>query len=355
MSWEDRRGAALAVAAAAGAELLVCADPANVHWLTGVAAEIETGPSPFAPPPLLVLAADAPPLLIAAEGDVATPAPDIELRTYVGFGNGPLDGPARAQALVGDAVAGRGAAIDSLLARAMLAGDGARLLDASDALCAARAVKDAAALAQIRAAIAVADAGQARLRAAAVAGADELELFAAARGAMEARAGARVPLSADLLSGSRGAAMGGAPSARRVRAGELVLCDLAPRVGGTWGDSCATVAVGEPTAAARAAHRRVAEALERTIEAVRPGVPAAELDALARAGLDYPHHTGHGIGSAFYEAPRIVPDAPERLREGMVLALEPAAYTDDFGIRLEHVVRVTADGCEVLSAHALEL
>jgi Xaa-Pro aminopeptidase len=39
----------------------------------------------------------------------------------------------------------------------------------------------------------------------------------------------------------------------------------------------------------------------------------------------------------------------------MVLALEPALYADDFGIRLEHVVRVTADGCEVLSRHRLEL
>ncbi|MDW5598435.1 M24 family metallopeptidase, partial [Conexibacter stalactiti] len=156
-------------------------------------------------------------------------------------------------------------------------------------------------------------------------------------------------------SGPRPAGAGAPTSARVVGDGELILCDLAPRVGGHWGDSCATVAVGEPPAAARAAHRRVHDALQRAIDAIRPGASAAEIDALTRAGLDYPHHTGHGIGSSYHERPRLVPEAPGLLREGMVLALEPALYADDFGIRLEHVVRVTADGCEVLSRHRLEL
>jgi Xaa-Pro aminopeptidase len=39
----------------------------------------------------------------------------------------------------------------------------------------------------------------------------------------------------------------------------------------------------------------------------------------------------------------------------MVIALEPGFYGEDFGIRLEHVVRVTQDGCEDLSTHGLEL
>jgi Xaa-Pro aminopeptidase len=150
--------------------------------------------------------------------------------------------------------------------------------------------------------------------------------------------------------------MGGPPSARVVNAGEVVLCDLAPRVNGTWADSCATVVLGEPTPDLTAAHAKVLDALHRAMEAIRPGVAAGEVDALARAGLDYPHHTGHGIGSSYHEEPRLVPGATTPLQAGMVIALEPALYAPgDFGIRLEHVVVVTADGCEDLSSHSLDL
>ena len=51
---------------------------------------------------------------------------------------------------------------------------------------------------------------------------------------------------------------------------------------------------------------------------------AGELDALGRStGLGYPHHTGHGIGYAGHEEPRIVPDSPTVLEPGMTLCLEP--------------------------------
>jgi Xaa-Pro aminopeptidase len=39
----------------------------------------------------------------------------------------------------------------------------------------------------------------------------------------------------------------------------------------------------------------------------------------------------------------------------MVIALEPGAYGDGWGVRVEQVVVVTAEGCEVLSAHDLAL
>jgi Xaa-Pro aminopeptidase len=39
----------------------------------------------------------------------------------------------------------------------------------------------------------------------------------------------------------------------------------------------------------------------------------------------------------------------------MVVALEPALYEGDEGVRVEQVVLVTDDGCEVLSGHSLEL
>ena len=90
------------------------------------------------------------------------------------------------------------------------------------------------------------------------------------------------------------------------------------------------------------------------VAAVRPGAAAGELDALARARIDFPHHTGHGLGTAWHEEPRIVPGSATVLEEGMVVAVEPGTYQET-GVRVEQVVLVTAGGCEILSGHELGL
>ena len=171
---------------------------------------------------------------------------------------------------------------------------------------------------------------------------------------MESTAEARLPVLADLVSGPRTAEVGGPPSARVLAKGDLVLCDLVPRVGGYWGDSCATFAIGEPSAAAHAAHARARTTLADVVAAIRPGAVAGELDALARTRLEFPHHTGHGLGTSWHEEPRLIPGSTVVLEEGMVVAIEPGTY-ENVGVRLERVVLVTAEGCEVLSGHDLSL
>ena len=186
-------------------------------------------------------------------------------------------------------------------------------------------------------------------------GMTELDLWALVRAAIERVAGERTPVLADLVAGPRTAEVGGPPGGRVLAEGDLVLCDLVPRRGGYWGDSCSTFAVGEPSATARGRHRAATDALARAIEAVRPGVVAGDIDALVRPGLDYPHHTGHGLGTTFHEEPRIVPGSTVVLEPGMVIALEPGSYGDGEGVRVEQIVLVTNDGCEVMSGHELGL
>ena len=90
------------------------------------------------------------------------------------------------------------------------------------------------------------------------------------------------------------------------------------------------------------------------VAAIRPGVVAGELDALARAQLEFPHHTGHGLGTSWHEEPRLIPGSTTVLEEGMIVAIEPGTY-EGVGVRLEQVVLVTAAGCDVLSGHDLSL
>ena len=68
-----------------------------------------------------------------------------------------------------------------------------------------------------------------------------------------------------------------------------------------------------------------------------------------KAEGNFGHHGGHGVGTIYHEEPRIVPYNTMILQPGMVIALEPAVYKNDYGIRLEHLMLVTKDGCEVLT------
>ena len=128
-----------------------------------------------------------------------------------------------------------------------------------------------------------------------------------------------------------------------------------PRLAGYFGDSCATIAVGDMPADVRSAHARCLDALERGLAALAPGLVAGDLDALVREGLDYPHHSGHGVGVSPHEEPRIVPGGETVLAPGMLVALEPGTYPGPWGMRVERVALITETGCEILSAHDLAL
>lgn len=350
-----RQGRAVAIAEAAGASCLVLAGPAAVPWLTGHIPEIETGPSPFQLPAIAVLGPGRTPILVVSEDEAdAAAKTGCEVVSYPGFGVGPVDpvgaaGRALAVALDGTTRV----AIDAGMFPAALT-CGLDWADVGRELDEARAVKDPDEIVLVRQAIAVCDAGQAAARTHAAPGMTELDLWAETRAAMERAAGGRLPVLADLVSGSRTCDVGGPPGMRKIEEGDLVLCDLVPRVAGYWGDSCSTFAVGEPGSAAQAVQATVRETLETLVGAIRPGAVAGELDALARSALDFPHHTGHGLGTAWHEAPRLVPRSETVLEEGMVVALEPGSY-GEVGLRLEQVLLVTADGCELLSGHALDL
>jgi len=350
-----RRERALEAVRATGADALLAANPSTVAWLTGFADDLEWGPSPFALSPLALLTADGPPVLVVSEDwSEAAAATGCEVSSYRGFTVEPLDTVRGATRALVDAVGGRRVATEAGALPTALAA-AVDWVDVGTALARVQAVKDEDEIVLIRGAIALCDAGQAETRARADVGVTELELWSAMRLAVEAEAGARTPIVADLVAGPRTGETGGAPGNRRIEDGDLVLVDLVPRRNGYWGDCCATFAVGEPSANAVEHHRRACERLERLLEAVRPGVVAGDLDALARNGLDYPHHTGHGLGTGWHEEPRIVPGSATVLEEGMVVAFEPGSYREGEGVRVEQVVLVTADGCEILSGHDLAL
>ena len=85
-----------------------------------------------------------------------------------------------------------------------------------------------------------------------------------------------------------------------------------------------------------ASHRRlrarpIARAAERSdavVAAVRPGAVAGDLDALARGTARLPAHTGHGLGTAWHEEPRIVPGSATVLEAGHGRRVRARDYGD---------------------------
>jgi Xaa-Pro aminopeptidase len=211
-------------------------------------------------------------------------------------------------------------------------------------------------LVAIRAACRLADVVQQAVKDLAAPGLSEAELAGLAAGAMNREAGRRVPAILTVTTGAEATATGGGvATARVVEANDLVLTDTSPWIGGAWSDTANAVFVGAPDPETRRRFDAVRRALHEGIALCRPGAVAKDVDRkvrglLAEHGPTYPHHTGHGIGAAWSEEPRITPYNEMRIEEGMVLALEPAIYLPGWGgIRLEHVFAVGATDNEILT------
>jgi len=140
-------------------------------------------------------------------------------------------------------------------------------------------------------------------------------------------------------------------SNRRIAPGDLFLIDSGGQYEDGTTDITRTVAVGQPSADMRKNFTLVLKGHIAVARAVFPdGTTGAQLDTLARqylwrAGLDFDHGTGHGVGSylSVHEGPaRISKLGSFPLKRGMILSNEPGYYrTGEYGIRIENLVLVT--------------
>jgi Xaa-Pro aminopeptidase len=138
---------------------------------------------------------------------------------------------------------------------------------------------------------------------------------------------------------------------RRLRAGELYLVDSGGQYPDGTTDVTRTVAIGRPGAETRDRFTRVLKGHIAVASLVFPeGTAGRQLDAFAReslwrAGLDYEHGTGHGVGHflGVHEGPQRIAKSGTAvaLRPGMVVSDEPGYYkAGSYGIRIENLLAV---------------
>ena len=167
-------------------------------------------------------------------------------------------------------------------------------------------------------------------------------------------------------SGENGANPHHSFSDRVLAPGDPVVVDLGGSVGPGYHSDCTRTFVvpgADPERKFVAMYEAVQRAQEAAVQAVRPGITAGQLDAVARDmltdlgyGEGFFHRLGHGIGLAEHEPPFIIAGSDQVLEETMTFSIEPGCYIPGWaGVRIEDIVTVTATGCRRLNNTSREL
>ena len=138
---------------------------------------------------------------------------------------------------------------------------------------------------------------------------------------------------------------------------ESVLVDMGVKLGGVCADLTRNVVV-RPSRLYRKVYSIVREASRAAIAAARPGITGRALDkvahdVIAKAGFGkcFGHSLGHGVGYEVHEAPLASKKGKMVLKPGMLVTIEPGIYLEgNLGVRIEDLILITEDGCEVLSS-----
>ena len=231
-------------------------------------------------------------------------------------------------------------------------------------LNAVRARKEPEELSAIRAAVALSERALERLLPELAVGQSEREIAARLTELLGAEGSEGHAFGPLVQSGPNSALPHGAPSERRLGAGEPLLIDYGGRKDGYPADITRTLFIGEPEPELAHIFAVVAAANRAAVAAVKPSVPMQEIDRAARGiveaagyGRGFFHRTGHGLGLEVHESvPQLAEGTQTPLEVGMVMTIEPGVYLPGVGgVRLEDVVVVSETGADVLTRlpHAL--
>lgn len=142
-----------------------------------------------------------------------------------------------------------------------------------------------------------------------------------------------------------------------VKEGDLVICDATVAgPGGYYSDFARTFSHGAPTAATKQRYKEAYRSLQEAVKLVKPGPCHEAFRHFGKgASARLPGFDGfHGVGLCIYESPWLRGGDPEKylisLEENMIVALEINHYP----VKLEHLLRVTHDGAEILSHYPVD-
>ncbi len=148
------------------------------------------------------------------------------------------------------------------------------------------------------------------------------------------------------------------PGLTRLRNNRALLLDIGVKLDHYCSDMTRTLFYGTAGNDFKMIHQIVLDANRKAVERIKPGVSCEQIDKTARDyikhagyGKYFNHGLGHGLGLEVHEQPGFTPGDKTVLVPGMILTVEPGIYLPNrCGVRIEEVVLITSDGCELLSS-----
>ena len=154
-----------------------------------------------------------------------------------------------------------------------------------------------------------------------------------------------------------------APDGTVLKEGDCVLFDIGCRKDGYCSDMTRTYFFRRVSEHQKSVYEVVKKANETAESMIRPGVRFCDIDRAARGvieragyGPNFTHRLGHSIGIEVHEPGDVSESHAEAVQPGMVFSIEPGVYLEgDVGVRIEDLVLVTENGCEILNHASKDL
>lgn len=148
-----------------------------------------------------------------------------------------------------------------------------------------------------------------------------------------------------------------------LKPGDSIVIDMGGMYQGYCSDMTRTVFYKEVNAEQRKVYELVKHANEAAEAMIKPGVKLCDIDKTARDIIDdagygenFNHRLGHFIGKDVHEYGDVSAAFDMEVKEGMIFSIEPGIYIQgQFGVRIEDLVLVTKNGCEVLNHYSKNL
>lgn len=148
-----------------------------------------------------------------------------------------------------------------------------------------------------------------------------------------------------------------------LKKGDSIVIDMGCMYQGYCSDMTRTVFYQEVSEKQKEVYQLVLEANLAAEAIIKPGVRLCDIDKAARDviekagyGPHFNHRTGHFIGREVHEYGDVSANFDMPVKEGMIFSIEPGIYIEgEFGVRIEDLVLVTEDGCEILNHYPKDL
>jgi Xaa-Pro dipeptidase len=149
----------------------------------------------------------------------------------------------------------------------------------------------------------------------------------------------------------------------KVKNGDFMLFDFGAMVKGYLSDITRTFVYGKASKLQREVYETVKNAQEIGFDALKEGSSFEDVHLAVKSYIDktkfkgrFIHGTGHTLGLAIHDGKGLIEGEKEKLRENIVLTIEPGIYLPKLGgVRIEDDVLVKKNGIEILTTANREL